>query len=183
MVKSHKLLKTGPIFGRFLTYSTKEDPRKFFFIKKFYLGVAFLMIHNQMSHTQPKNLVLSLIYRAAIDFKKSKKKKLKAPGPGTFWMWYFFFKEQKNYTKKTYQLNISFQLLFFTIIRVATRFLTLHGDIKAVTISLWVSSIKLTIFWERKLFRKEKRSNVSKSTQSTAFDRYYEYCKILVREK
>ena len=51
----------------------KEDPRKFFFIKKFYLRVAYLMIHNQMSHNQAKNWVLSLIYRAAIDFKKSKK--------------------------------------------------------------------------------------------------------------
>ena len=45
----------------------------FFFIKKFYLRVAYLMIHNQMSHNQAKNWVLSLIYRAAIDFKKSKK--------------------------------------------------------------------------------------------------------------
>ena len=32
------------------------------------------MIHTQMSHNQAKNWVHSLIYRAAIDFKKSKKK-------------------------------------------------------------------------------------------------------------
>ena len=31
------------------------------------------MIHNQMSHNQAKKWVLSLVYRAAIDFKKSKK--------------------------------------------------------------------------------------------------------------
>ena len=39
-----------------------------FFIKTFNLRVANLMIHNQMSHNEAKKWVLSLIYRAAIDF-------------------------------------------------------------------------------------------------------------------
>ena len=46
----------------------KEWPTVFFFIKIFYLRVANLMIHNQMSHNEAKKWVLSLIYRAAIDF-------------------------------------------------------------------------------------------------------------------
>ena len=70
------------------------------------------MIHNQMSHNEAKNWVLSLIYRAAIDFKKIQKK-IESTGSRYFLNVIFFFKEQKNYTKKTYQLNISFQLLFF----------------------------------------------------------------------
>ena len=37
------------------------------------------MIHNQMSHNQAKNWVLNLIYRAAIDFKKSKKNESTGP--------------------------------------------------------------------------------------------------------
>ena len=40
----------------------------------FYLGVALLMNHDQMSHNQAKKWVLSFIYRAAVDLKKSKKK-------------------------------------------------------------------------------------------------------------
>ena len=87
-LQSVNLLFWVDLFGSFLAGTNfrhdfptqKEDPRKFFLIKKFYLGVANLMIHNQMSHNQAKKWVLSLIYRAAIDFKKSKKK-MKAPGP------------------------------------------------------------------------------------------------------
>ena len=43
-----------------------------FFIKKVYLGLANLMIHNHMSHNQAKNGYL-VLYRAAIDFEMSKK--------------------------------------------------------------------------------------------------------------
>ena len=53
------------------------------------------MIHNQMSHTQPKNLVLSLIYRAAIDFKKSKKK-IESTGPRCFLNVKNFFQGTQN---------------------------------------------------------------------------------------
>ena len=54
------------------------------------------MIHNQMSHNQAKNWVLSLIYRAAIDFKKFKKN-LKT----------------LNFTNRTDQINISSEILVF----------------------------------------------------------------------
>ena len=47
-----------------------------------------------MSHNQAKNWVLSFIYRAAVDFKKSKKK-LKPPGPGSFRI------IEKNFFKET----------------------------------------------------------------------------------
>ena len=75
----HKLNMAYPLLVcpnmRLLSWTTsKGRPTEIFFIKKFYLRVAYLMIHNQMSHNQAKNWVLSLIYRAAIDFKKSKKK-------------------------------------------------------------------------------------------------------------
>ena len=85
----------------------KDDPRNFFFIKKFYLGAANLMIHNQMSHNKAKNWVLSLIYRAAIDFRKSKTK-IESTGP----FFQIFFKEQK--TKLTEHIKSIFLFSFFT---------------------------------------------------------------------
>ena len=54
------------------------------------------MIHNQMSHNEAKKWVLSLIYRAAIDFKKFKKN-LKT----------------LNFTNRTDQINISSEILVF----------------------------------------------------------------------
>ena len=103
----------------YIVYSIKEDPRKFFFIKKFYLGVAFLMIHNQMSHTQPKNLVLSLIYRAAIDFKKSKKN-WKHRGPVLFECQKIFFKEHKTSLTEYIKSTFLFNFCFFSLNRSAS---------------------------------------------------------------
>ena len=70
------------------------------------------MIHNQMSHNQAKKWVLNLVYRAAIDFKKLKKK-IESTGPRYFLNVKKLFQGTKNYTNRTCQINISFQLLFF----------------------------------------------------------------------
>ena len=58
---------------------TKGRPTVVFFMKYFYLVVAYRMIHNHMSHNQAKKWALSLIYRVALDFEKSKKKFSKRP--------------------------------------------------------------------------------------------------------
>ena len=69
------------------------------------------------------------------------------------------------------------------IVRVATRFLSLQGETLEVLSFLWRSSKEWTNFGEKYYGPKRKRIQQSKSTQSTALDRYYEKCKILVREK
>ena len=77
--------------------------------------MAYLMIHNQMSHNQAKNWVLSLIYRAAIDFKKSKKK-IESTGPRRFLNVNFFFQR-----KKLHQQNKSSQYYFSAFVFLLNR--------------------------------------------------------------
>ena len=76
--------------------------------------------------------------------------------------------------------NIEFDAHIF---RLATRFLTLHGDLFNVLSSPWTSENEWTKFGEFIRFSMKKRILNSKSPQSPAFSCNYEKSKILAQEK
>ena len=104
---------------------------------------------------------------------------------------FFFLRERLRASGgKDNQKNISFGfikticsgMVSYTITRLATRFLTLQGDIFHVLSSPWRSSKKWTKFGEHILWPIRKPIFKSKSTESTVFSRNYEISKILAKE-